>query len=64
MKNWTYYYSEILGMQYAVNKNGYIMTEDKTLYSPIEVKILCKNHGEIDANIHKVKSIFEGKIIQ
>ena len=63
---WTKYYSEKLGMQYAINsETGEIMTEDKVVYSPKDLdEIMIK--GEITKEmheIHKLKYFFKGEVV-
>lgn len=63
---WTYQYSEALGMKFAFQETDAgveVMTEDKTWYSPEEVSIIAKTQGEITPEIHRVKRIFGGLIV-
>jgi len=56
----------IIGIDYAVREqpNGIeIMFEDKVKYSPDEMLIL-KNHGGLRKDIHIVKRIFKGVVVQ
>lgn len=57
------YHSEALDLQYAVHSDGHVMTEDKTVYSPDEVQIIKRDHGEIDSQMHMLKSVFEGEVV-
>lgn len=63
---WTYQYSEALGMKFAFREADAgveVMTEDKTRYSPEEVSIIAKTLGEITPEIHRVKRIFGGLVV-
>jgi len=63
---WTYAYSAALGMEYATRETpqGHeVMTADKTRYSPEEIETLAANGKEISPEIHLVKRIFEGTIV-
>lgn len=63
---WTYAYSDALGMEYATRETPHgpeVMTADKTRYSPDEIAILASNGKEITPEIHLVKRIFEGTIV-
>ena len=61
MSNWEYFNSKALGMKAAYNKKtGQVMTEDKVLYSPDELKLI---QPEISPEVHIVKRIFSGTIV-
>lgn len=61
---WKYEYSEALKMKYAwqnINNEIEVMTEDKIIYKPSEIKLL--DGIEINLAIHNVKKLFGGTII-
>jgi hypothetical protein len=64
---WNVRYSELLGQDIAYKKNNNgevdIWTEDKTHYKNREVDII-KKHGKIDKNVHIIKRMFCGEIIE
>jgi hypothetical protein len=63
---WTYAYSDALGMEYATRNTPQgpeVMTADKVRYSPDEISTISSNGGEISPEIHLVKRIFEGTIV-
>jgi hypothetical protein len=63
--DWTYEYSAALGMKYAYRdtpEGMEVMTEDRTRYSPREVALL-QQAGGITAAVHRVKKVFEGRIV-
>lgn len=60
---WTYAHSKALNMRYAYRQTPgglEIMTEDKTRYTPEEVRILAgpDGSGQIDMATHMVKRVF------
>lgn len=63
---WTYAYSDALEMEYATRNTPQgpeVMTADKVRYSPDEISTISSNGGEISPEIHLVKRIFEGTIV-
>ena len=66
-KGWIYDYSASLKLPYAWRKTPQgieIMTEDKVRYTANEVKIISKTIGEITPEIHMVKKIMKGTIVE
>lgn len=60
---WTYAHNAALNMRYAYRQTPgglEIMTEDKTRYTPEEVRILAgaDGRGQITPEIHRVKRVF------
>lgn len=63
---WTYQHSDALKMKFAFRETDAgveVMTEDKTRYSPEEVSVIAKTLGEITPEIHRVKRIFGGLVV-
>jgi hypothetical protein len=61
---WEYIYSDTLKQEIAVNiKTGKVYCEDKTVYSPEEMKMMDSAKQEITPEIHLVKKVFGGEII-
>lgn len=63
--DWTYGYSEALGMKYAYRMIGdkiEVMTEDKFIYKDSEIRALHKMGG-ITPAIHAVKRCFRGEVL-
>jgi hypothetical protein len=66
LSSWTYDYSNALSMRYAYRMTPLgpeVMTEDKTSYTPAEVKILSMAGVEISPEMHAVKRVFRGLIV-
>ena len=62
---WTYRYIEILGQYIAVNdKTGVLYTEDKTMYTPEECRLLEKRDFQLPEFVHRVKKVFNGILVQ
>lgn len=64
---WTYGHSEVLQQDFAFRKSGNgleLYTEDKTHYTWKEINIINKHGKEIPPQVHLIKKIFEGEIIQ
>lgn len=62
---WEYWYSEALGMKYAMreqNEIWQIMTEDKTQYTMREIEAL--GDKQITRGLHFVKRAFNGTIME
>jgi hypothetical protein len=60
---WEYIRSDTLKQEIAVNiKTGKVYCEDRTVYSPEEIKILKAAKQEITPEIHLVKKVFGGEI--
>ena len=67
LKDWVYDYSSSLKLPYAWRKTDAgieIMTEDKVRYTAKEVKIISDTIGEITPEVHLVKKVFKGEIIE
>jgi hypothetical protein len=61
---WEYIYSNELKQEVAVNiKTGAVHCEDETVYSPEELKIMGAAKQEITPEVHLVKRVFGGEII-
>jgi hypothetical protein len=61
---WEYMYSDTLKQEIAVQiKTGRIYCEDKTQYSIRELEIMKGAQLEITPEIHRVKKLFEGEIV-
>ena len=64
---WVFDYSSSLKLPYAWRKTPQgieIMTEDKVRYSAKEVKIISDTIGEITPQIHTIKRIMGGVIVE
>ncbi|MCR5187982.1 MAG: hypothetical protein K6C97_03530 [Treponema sp.] len=62
---WTYSYIEILGQHIAVNdKTDVLYTEDKTMYTPEESRLLKKRNYQLPKLVHQVKKLFQGTLVQ
>lgn len=60
----TYGYSEELQLEWAVNdKTGTLTTEDGVHYSVAEQQLLYQRYGVIPGNIHAIKKVFKGTLI-
>lgn len=61
---YTYGYSQELQMEWAINdKTGVITTADGVHYSPQEQLLLYKKYGCIPAQVHIVKKVFKGVVV-
>lgn len=61
---WTYKFIDSLGMYIAVNdKTDILYTEDKTMYTREESILLRKVDYEFPIQVHIVKKLFEGTIV-
>ena len=63
---WTYYDSESLGMRYAVRETPIgpeVMTADKVRYSASEIKVLNAGGLSVSKEIHNVKRLFDGVVV-
>ena len=63
---WTYFHSEILGLECAVKNTPLgpiMMTSDKVEYMPSEISALQKIGGEVPKSVHIVKKLFDGEIV-
>jgi hypothetical protein len=61
---WEYIHSDTLRQEVAVNiKTGEVYCEDRTIYSPKEIKIMNDAKQEITPGVHRVKMIFGGEIV-
>jgi hypothetical protein len=61
---WEYIYSDTLKQEVAVNiKTGKVYCKDKTVYSPEEMRMMDGAKQEITPEIHLVKKVFGGEII-
>ena len=63
---WTYYDSEALGMRYAVRETPLgpeVMTSDKVRYSASEIKVLNAGGLSVGKEIHNVKRLFDGVVV-
>lgn len=64
-QGWTYSYIEILGQHIAVNNTTEVLyTEDKTMYTPEESRLLKKRNYQLPKLVHQVKKLFQGTLIQ
>ena len=64
---WVFDYSSSLKFPYAWRKTPQgieIMTEDKVRYTAKEVKIISDTIGEITPQIHTIKRIMGGEIVE
>lgn len=62
---WTYTFIDSLNQHIAINAETNIMyTEDKIRYSPQETDLLKKIEYKLPLQVHIVKKIFQGTIIQ
>lgn len=60
----TYGYSDELQLEWAVNdKTGTLTTEDGVHYSTAEQQLLYRKYGVIPGNIHAIKKVFKGTLI-
>ncbi|MDA3958392.1 hypothetical protein [Oceanispirochaeta sp.] len=48
-------YHEALGIMYSRNTNGWICTEDKVMYSPIELQHIRETIGSVTSEYHDAK---------
>jgi hypothetical protein len=61
---WEYIYSNELKQEVGVNiKTGSVYCEDETVYSPEELKIMDAAKQKITPEVHLVKRVFGGEII-
>jgi hypothetical protein len=61
---WDYIYSHTLQQEIAVHiKTGRVYCDDKTEYSPRELNAMKNAKQEITPEIHLVKKVFGGEII-
>jgi hypothetical protein len=61
---WEYIYSNELKQEVAVNiKTGSVYCEDGTVYSPEELKIMGAAKQAVTPEVHLVKRVFGGEII-
>ena len=68
---WTYFFSEILSMEYAVRDTAHgpeMYTADKTHYLPSELRELAKARktnpkAETPKQVHIIKCLFDGEIV-
>jgi hypothetical protein len=62
---WNYFYSAELKQEVAVNiKTGLAYCEDKTMYKPEEIKIMDNAKQKITLEVHLVKKVFGGEIVE
>jgi hypothetical protein len=62
---WDYLYSNTLKQEVAVNKQtGTLYCEDRTVYSPDEIRTMGAAKQEITPEAHLVKRVFGGVITQ
>jgi hypothetical protein len=62
---WEYIYSEILKQELAIHiKTGRVYCEDGTQYEPGEIILMDKARAKINPEVHQVKSIFNGTIVE
>lgn len=62
---WTYKFISSLNMNIAINDStGVMYTEDKVRYTAEEQLLLKKIDYEIPLQLHYIKKIFEGQIIE
>lgn len=62
---WTYIFIKSLNQYIAISeKSGVLYTEDKTMYTAEECKLLKKVNYEIPLQVHLVKRAFPGILIQ
>ena len=60
----TYFYSEVLQQEIAIsNKTGKVFCSDGVQYTPEEIVQLQKTYGDFSPQVHKIKQIFGGTII-
>ncbi len=48
-------YHEALGMLYSRHSSGWLMTEDKVLYSPVELQHIRETIGTVTSEYHQAK---------
>lgn len=64
LPDWNYYDCETLEMQIAINpKTNVLYTEDKIRYSPEETMILRTIDFKIPKQVHILKKLFNGILI-
>ena len=64
-EGWVYIYSEELKQEIALSKrDGRIICEDGTRYSLDELKKLVDNGKTVPLQVHILKKVFSGEIIQ
>ena len=64
---WIFDYSKSLNQEYAHRKTAKgteIMMSDKVGYSPQEVRVLNRGGVKINPEIHTIKRIFGGEIVE
>jgi len=61
--DWKYIYSDELQQKVAINRNGWVFTQDGTKYSPREVQAL-RVIGGIAKEVHMIKRMFGGTIME
>lgn len=65
---WTYGHSDSINQDIAFRKDGNgnleLYTEDKTHYSWFEIKVIEKHKTGLPLQVHLIKKIFNGSIIQ
>lgn len=60
----TYFYSEALQQEIAISdKTGKVYCSDGVQYTPEEIAQLQKTYGDFSPQVHKIKRIFGGTII-
>lgn len=67
-KDFKYYFSKPLGLEFAIHiETGYIIFSDGIKYNTQELDILKKNGKTTEQeliNIHNIKSVFSGVLVE
>jgi hypothetical protein len=61
---WRYYYSEILGEEFAIHiETGWVYFAKGARYSPDELNIIEESGRTLEPEVHRVKTLIGGDIV-